>query len=342
MKKHAAQNLRIKRKYLIWLRDAKGLSEASVEKASASIDRYEAYTAGANFNAYHPEKARGFKRHLEAARHERTGAPLSASTIDGILRDLKALFLWLADQPGYRSKITHADAAYFSATRKQARAAHESLWKPHPSPEQLRHVLRMMPAETVIERRDRAIVAFLFLTGSRDGAAVTRRLKHVDLVGRCVHFDGKSVATKFGKSFTTFFFPVGGAVLDIVSSWVEELKRDHLWGRDDPLFPRTKVALRGAGARPSLSLDRAPWASAHQLRKIFKEAFSAAGLPPHPPHRVRDTLAAMADQFCRTPEKYKAWSQNLGHESVLTTFTSYGSVAPGRQGEIFVELCERA
>jgi hypothetical protein len=29
-----------------------------------------------------------------------------------------------------------------------------------------------------------------------------------------------------------------------------------------------------------------------------------------------------------------AWSQNLGHEKVLTTFTSYGAVACGRQGEI--------
>ncbi len=30
----------------------------------------------------------------------------------------------------------------------------------------------------------------------------------------------------------------------------------------------------------------------------------------------------------------KAWSQNLGHEGVLTTFLSYGQVADRRQGEI--------
>lgn len=30
----------------------------------------------------------------------------------------------------------------------------------------------------------------------------------------------------------------------------------------------------------------------------------------------------------------KAWSQNLGHEQVLTTFMSYGKVATDRQGEI--------
>ena len=35
-----------------------------------------------------------------------------------------------------------------------------------------------------------------------------------------------------------------------------------------------------------------------------------------------------------TPEEFKAWSQNLGHEKVLTTFLSYGEVAGRRQGEI--------
>jgi len=38
------------------------------------------------------------------------------------------------------------------------------------------------------------------------------------------------------------------------------------------------------------------------------------------------------------PEEYKAWSQNLGHENVLTTFSSYGDVARHRQAEIIRSL----
>jgi len=38
------------------------------------------------------------------------------------------------------------------------------------------------------------------------------------------------------------------------------------------------------------------------------------------------------------PEEFKAWSQNLGHERILTTFTSYGSVAPTRQAEIMRQI----
>ena len=60
----------------------------------------------------------------------------------------------------------------------------------------------------------------------------------------------------------------------------------------------------------------------------------AAGLPCFNPHSFRNTLARLGEQVCRTPEAFKAWSQNLGHEQVLTTFTSYGAVAPHRQAEI--------
>jgi hypothetical protein len=44
--------------------------------------------------------------------------------------------------------------------------------------------------------------------------------------------------------------------------------------------------------------------------------------------------------FTRGPNlpEYKAWSQNLGHENVLTTFSSYGDVAGHRQAEIIRTL----
>jgi len=37
---------------------------------------------------------------------------------------------------------------------------------------------------------------------------------------------------------------------------------------------------------------------------------------------------------CRSPREIKAWSQNLGHESVATTLTSYGTIDPHQQGEV--------
>ncbi|MGP8173195.1 MAG: site-specific integrase, partial [Terracidiphilus sp.] len=62
--------------------------------------------------------------------------------------------------------------------------------------------------------------------------------------------------------------------------------------------------------------------------------FELAGLPYFHPHSLRKTLARLGEQVCRSPEDFKAWSQNLGHEKVLTTFLNYGSVTCDRQGEI--------
>ena len=53
---------------------------------------------------------------------------------------------------------------------------------------------------------------------------------------------------------------------------------------------------------------------------------------------VGRTLVQLGQEVCKTPEQFKAWSQNLGHEKVLTTFLSYGEVACQRQGEIIRSL----
>jgi integrase len=81
-------------------------------------------------------------------------------------------------------------------------------------------------------------------------------------------------------------------------------------------------------------LDRKHWSNAGPIRTIFRNAFAAVDLPYFNPHSFRKTLALLGGQVCKSPEEYKAWSQNLGHESVLTTFSSYGDVARHRQAEI--------
>ena len=41
---------------------------------------------------------------------------------------------------------------------------------------------------------------------------------------------------------------------------------------------------------------------------------------------IRNTLSRLGEAIYQTPEQFKAWSQNHGHEKVLTTFYSYGVV----------------
>jgi len=65
------------------------------------------------------------------------------------------------------------------------------------------------------------------------------------------------------------------------------------------------------------------------------------GLPVLPDSAIRqlwDIAINDRNVICKSPEDFKAWSQNLGHEQVLTTFLSYGEVPCDRQGEIIRSL----
>jgi hypothetical protein len=79
-------------------------------------------------------------------------------------------------------------------------------------------------------------------------------------------------------------------------------------------------------------------ANAEPIRKIFRQAFAGAGLPYFNPHSFRDTLVQLGKRLCQTPEEFEAWSKNLGHEHMLTTFRSYGAIDPHRQGELIKSL----
>lgn len=144
--------------------------------------------------------------------------------------------------------------------------------------------------------------------------------------------------TKFSKTFTTYFFHVGDDVRQIVADWLAYLRDELLFGNDDPLFPSTKVDLGPTHHFEPVGLDRKHWSNAGPIRTIFKAAFAAADLPYFNPHSFRNTLVRLGEDRCRNPEQFKAWSQNMGHEGVLTTFTSYGEVPQQRQAEIIQGL----
>lgn len=338
MLKHNAGNERIKHHYFTYLDQAYGYSEATIDAVAKALARFEQDTKCRDFKRFKQQQASDFKRHLAGQHNLVTGEPLSKATAHATLAHLKRFFHWLAGQPGYKSHLQYSDSDYFSLSRKDARIATARREQPVPTMEQIRHVLAVMPVGTDIERRNRALIAFTLLTGARDSAIASMKLKHVGLATRRVVQDAREVRTKFSKTFTTHFMPVGEEVRAIVTDWVTWLRVEKLWGENDPLFPATEV-LPGANRCFGVTgLKRAHWSSAGPIRGIFRAAFTSAGLPYFIPHSFRHTLVHFAEGRCRTIEDFKAWSQSLGHEGVLVTLCSYGTVSEKRQGEIMREL----
>ena len=339
MTKRNAANERVKRLYLQRLKEVKGRDESSIDAVAKAIDRFEEHSKYRDFKKFHVEQARAFKAHLMATKNVRTGQPLSASTIHSTLTALKAFFFWLAQQTGYRSRIKLADAEYFNAPDNLSRIATARRYKACPTLKQVRAMLDAMPTGSEIEQRDRALVAFAILSGARDRAVISFKLKHIDVENELIEQDARDVRTKRAKTFTTWFFPVGDDIRQIFLEWVSFLRTKKGFGPEDPLFPKSKGA-RGDDLEFRPVGDRAHWANANRVRTIFRDACERAGLPYFNPHSFRSTLVQIAYERKLDVESFKAWSMNLGHESCLTTFSSYGDISPRRQGEIIRGLAK--
>jgi site-specific recombinase XerD len=199
---HNPENERIKRAYFVYLKEARRLGEHSIDGAAAALAKFEDYTKYRDFKRFHIQQAIAFKNRLSEHISQRTGERLSRGTVFSTLNALRAFFQWLSTQPGYRSHLTSADAEYFALSDKEARIAKAVAERPVPTIDQIRHVLQNMRAVTDIELRNRAIVAFTLLTGTRDGATASLKRKHVDIVEGKVVQDAREVRKRSRPGFS--------------------------------------------------------------------------------------------------------------------------------------------
>lgn len=267
MPKHSAANTRIKREYFQYLKEAMRRDETSIDAVAKALSRFEEANGHKDFNRFNRNQAVAFKRKLDEQASAHTGKPLSRATVHSTLSMLKAFFIWLAGQPGYKSKIAYDDANYFNLSDKDVRIAKATRQRPVPRLDQIHHVLASMPAGSDIELRNRALIAFAILTGARDGALASLKMKHIDLAEGVVHQDARDVQTKASKSFRTWFFPVGGDALPIFTEYCQHLREKLLWGDDDALFPATLMSIDESGGFAPCGLRRDNWKSAAPTRR---------------------------------------------------------------------------
>ena len=314
------------------LRHAKGYSVKSMDAALAALTEFEVFTRHRDFRQLHLEQIIGFKENLMSRASRSDGQPLSASTIIHTLGHCRAFFTWLVEQKGYRA-MNAMMVDYFSPPRREVMLARTLPPRPVPSVDEVNRIIIAMPTETLCDRRDRAIVAFMYLTGIRVNAVASLCLKHVDVVARSVFQDANVVRVKFSKSQVTSFFPVGDHIEQIVTDWVAELTaRGYVPG--EPLFQKNgELSATGDGR-----LARECWATSEPVRKIFKRAFEGAGVNYCTPHAFRKTLARLGLEMCGPIEEHWAWSLNLGHASLMTTLKYYGKPSDERRHQLLVGL----
>lgn len=333
-KTYNAENERLKRRYLQYARAAKRLSESSLDRIAASIDRFQSLTNVKSFSKFHVEQIVAFRDKLDMERNARTGKPISASLKKSVLVDCKGFFLWLADQPKYRRRIRYSDCDYFNLDHKSKAQANASRPKDYPSLDQIEHVLRQMPDNTPVEKRNRALIAFACITGARVTAIRTAKVGSIDPIEGVFVQDARVIETKFAKTFSTWFFPISELATEIFLNYYHWLSKEQLFGPGDPLFPSTLIEHVPGKGFQSTGLTREHWSNDQPIRTVFKTAFEEAGLRYYNPHSFRHTLSAISKARNQTLEEQQAWAQNLGQESALTMLQHYGKVPTDRQRDI--------
>ncbi|MFY0645931.1 site-specific integrase [Sulfitobacter geojensis] len=336
MRRYNAGNERIKREYEKYLREAKGQDDKSIDKVRAALVKFEDSNKFKAFKAFHIDQARQFKDALSRAKTKK-GKPLSLSTIDANLRLVKGFFFWLAGQRGFKKVVRYPDVEYFNNNRKDPRAAHEQCPVHFPSKQAAFHAFQAMSDRTELERRDKAMFAFVMITGARVGAVSSLRLKHINLVDGFVYQNGREVRTKGGKTITTWFFPMHPDYLACFTNWVTFLRNDKMFGQEDALFPRPERRLVD-GKFVFDTLSQEVYSSGAKVNEVFKGAFEQVQMHPYGAHSARKTLGQELSDRELPLATQKAWSQNLGHENFNTTVSSYLPVSDQEQGALIKEL----
>ena len=212
----------------------------------------------------------GFVNHLAKQVNPTTGELLSKATLYATLMALRNFFAWLADKPGYRSRISFSDADYFNMSEKETRIAKTRREPRVPTIEQIEYVLSTIPPSTLIQRRNRALIALAILSGARDGALASLKLRHIDVERGFLDQDGRDVRTKFSKTIATVFFPVSEVARRIVVAWIDDLERNLKWGADNPLFPASEIEVGKTTRQFEVTgLQRQSWCTTAPIRRIF-------------------------------------------------------------------------
>ncbi len=324
------KNERLKRRFLEYRQYARQLSEKTLDREIAALERFDVWNRRKDFARFHIEQAMGFRTHLEQSK-SKSAKPLSKSTMRAILTTLREFVLWLSQQDGFRSRIKAADADYFNLSRRDKAEARAAAPRPAPSIKQAKHALSLMPSQTPHQKRDKAVFALLCLTGIRVAALASLKIKHVDLREKSVTQNPREVATKFGRSIDTFFAKDFDEAEAALADWITYLDDVALYGPDDSIFPATAIEAQSNAGFAVTGFERRPWRSTEPMRKIVRLAFGAANIPNYGPHAFRHMLARHAAKTCESIAELVATSQNLGHTDVLTTLRSYGQISREEQ-----------
>lgn len=334
-KSYKVKNELMKRKYFKWIASSEGYSEKTIHQIEKALWIFDEFLKN-DYGIFNMDIADQFKTWLKKRIGKKRKKTMALSTQLFTLQAIRNFLTWLSAESGYRSRLKHNDIKCLKLNREESRKARSSKRRKHPS---VAHVLKLCQSIDITSesaQRDRALIAFLFLSGARIKASTTLPLKCINLETKEVFQCPKeNVETKYSKQIYTTLHMFDDTLYQYFADWIHFLKNEKLFQDTDPVFPRTVTGYDQTKSEFKRCLDVEPyfWKTPVSVTYMLMKRAKQAGLPYYSPHEFRHGTIAEARKFCRTEEQRKAMSQNLGHARTDTTF-EYGNMDSYRVNQV--------
>jgi len=301
-----------------------------------AIREFERFIGGTGFERVTAEDISRYRNDLiDRSKRPTCNGGLRRSTVRHRASHLKAFFSWFCSQPGI-GRINRSLPDYFHLPKGAVAFDLEPEPKHYPTFEEATLMVSGMPTGAIIDRRDRAIVAWAFVFGLRAAALITLRGEHLKRNEWSLDHDGRSLRAKNGKSFRVFAFPRTDPFRDVIEAWVSERHELGL-GDCDALLPSKRDLRLVKNGNRDMSKIIEPMKTSGAVTAAFRSASSTIGCS-FTPHSARHCLANLGRTLCRTPREGRIWSANLGHDSDQITDRHYATVTEIERRQFIREM----
>lgn len=300
--------------YLKYQRDFK-LNNDSIKDKMSKIDKYDEFFNYADFIEFDANKGVEYYKHL-LERFE--DGQLEMSTVLSYLNTIKEFLNWYFDNHKVKSKKTLiASLVTLEPKDEHRRLAQRLEYVEYPTHEEFEQIISF-PEETILDKRDKAILTFLYLSGARVSAVATATIKSFD-EKRMIFFQDplEGIKTKRSKHIISKLIKFDNKYYEIVRNWINFLKTEYGFKDCDPLFPVVKDVVK-----KNFMNGEADY------RKMIAKRCKDVLLPEYHPHAFRHAHIYKGLSYVRNGLQLRALSQNVGHESMMTILEKYAKMKP--------------